>query len=136
MSWFYKKINISVLLLSIAILSLSLSTFQAEVSEANQTTREASFEMLKTLNHLQYIIDKEHYGKQNKERYLDGWSDIVFINDLAIFITPRVDKNAKKLLLLWKKDFENFGNRDINIELSKAIKDTKEGLKVAIRELK
>ncbi len=136
MAWFSKKINIPVLILSIAILSLSLRTFQAGVRESNQTTRAAAFEMLKRLNHLQYTIDKEFYGESNKERYLDGWSDITLINDLAIFTTPKVDDNAQKLLSLWRSDFEKFREKTVNQELSKAIKETKESLKIAIKELK
>jgi len=135
MEWFSKKINIPILILSMAILSLSFNAIQAQVSEENRTTRQAAFEMLKTLNHLQFIVDKEHYGKQNKERYLDGWSDVMLINDLSIFTPITVQEDSKILFDLWSKDFQQLNKEHINKYLSEAIKKTRQSLKTAIKAL-
>jgi len=135
MDWLTKRMSIPILILSMAILSLSLTSFQAQTREQNQTTREAAFEMLKRLNHLQFIVDKEYYGEQNKERYLTGWSDVMLINDLSIFTTQNVHRDSKALLDLWQKEFKNFHKEDINKKLSEAIKLTRKSLKMTIKSL-
>ena len=134
-SWIKKQFNISVFLLSIAILSLFFSAYKARISEQNQTTRSAAFEMLKKLNHLQFIIDKEFYGKSKEERFLDGWADVVFIDDLSIFTSGTVEQRTVELLKTWKSSFEHLDNQAVNEKLSLKIKETKKALKIVIIDL-
>lgn len=127
--------TISILIFILGVLSLSFTAYQAHISEQNETTRRAAFEMLKTLNHFQLLIDKERFGMQDKERYIEGWSDVLLVNDLALFTDITVQQESHKLLQTWKTSFENLDNKNYNEALSKNIKATRERLKEVILSL-
>jgi len=128
-------LNIPIFILALGITSLSFTAYQAQVSEQNETSRRAAFEMLKSLNHLQMLIDKEYYGHVNKERFIQGWSDILLIDDMAVFTSKQVRQHSEGLLALWKRSFENLDNKEVNTQLSQHIKKTRDVLKKSVLAL-
>ncbi|HFU73995.1 MAG TPA: hypothetical protein ENK65_00415 [Helicobacteraceae bacterium] len=133
--WFKNTLSIPVFILGLGIASLTFSAYQAQVSERNETTRRAAFEMLQTLNHLQQLIDQEHYTKTDKSQFIQGWADVLLINDLALFTNPSIQHQSHNLLELWKKSFNHLDDKTTNVTLSKNIKMVRQALKNAILSL-
>jgi len=133
--WMKNRLSIPIFILSIGVSTLAFSIYHAQEAQRKETTRQASFEMLKTLNHFQYLVDSESYGLDDNGRYLEAWSDVLLINDLSIFISPRLEDDCQELLTLWTHSFEHLEKKHINEKLSRLILKTREDLKDSIHRL-
>ncbi|CAA6804963.1 MAG: Unknown protein [uncultured Sulfurovum sp.] len=61
--------NFSFFIMAIAIFSFAYSVYRADINQRNNICREAGFQILKELNQLQIVSDKERYGSVDKDRF-------------------------------------------------------------------
>lgn len=123
------------MMLFIAIATLVYSGYRAELNQENQTARSAGFEVLKALNTLQMIADAHRYTPKTAPSYLDGWTQVLLIDDLSDFIAPGVEKKAENLHTAWQQNLDNLESDDANREITGAIKNARTSLKEAIQNL-
>jgi len=128
-------ITVPAMMLLIAILTLIYSGYRAELNQENQTARSAGFEVLKALNELQMIIDAQRYTPDDAPNFLDGWNEVLIIDDLSDFINTAVQTQAQSLHLTWQNNFETLQDDKANKALTTAIKKMRSSLKEAIRNL-
>lgn len=127
--------TVPVMMLLIAIATLVYSGYRAELNQENQTARSAGFEVLKALNTLQMIADAHRYTPNTAPSYLEGWTQILLIDDLADFIAPSVENKAEDLHTVWQENLDQLNSDEANEEITNAIKTTRTSLKEAIQNL-
>ena len=132
---FRKFISVPVMMLLIATSTLLYSGYRAQLNQANQTARSAGFELLKSLNILQMIVDAGRYTPDQAASYIAGWTEVLLIEDMASFVSSDVDDAAQALHHLWQQEFEHLDQSSSNNLLTKAIKKTRSSLKSAIHNL-
>ena len=123
------------MMLLIAVTTLLYSGYRAELNQQNRTARSAGFEVLKALNTLQMIIDTQRYTPKDAPNFLDGWNEVLLIDDMSDFITPKVQTQAQTLHQTWQNNFESLQSDTSNEALTAAIKRTRASLKQAIYNL-
>ena len=101
--WFLP--NLPVFMFFVISSSFVYSVYQMQVSQSNQTKRSAGFMMMKELNGLQLLIDKQHYVLSTKAAYIDGWSNILLIDDMGFYFEKTSQKEIETLHILWKSRF-------------------------------
>ena len=127
--------TVPVMMLLIAIATLVYSGYRAELNQANQTARSAGFEVLKSLNTLQMIADAHRYTPEAAPSYLNGWTQILLIDDLSDFIAADVEQKAENLHTAWQENLDKLESDEANAEITSAIKSTRTTLKEAIQSL-
>ena len=128
-------ITVPAMMLLIAVTTLIYSGYRAELNQQNQTARSAGFEVLKALNELQMIIDAQRYTPESAPNFLDGWNEILLIDDMSDFINPKVQTQAQALHQTWQNNFETLQNDASNEAVTATIKRTRASLKQAIYNL-
>ena len=128
-------ISVPVMLLFIAISTLLYSGYRAQLTQANQTARAAGFELLKSLNTLQMIVDAGRYTPEDSPNYIAGWAEVLLVEDMASFVSADLDDSAQALHVLWQQEFEHLDQNRSNRLLTQAIKKTRSSLKRAIYNL-
>ena len=128
-------ITVPAMMLLIAVMTLFYSGYRAELNQQNQTARSAGFEVLKALNELQMIIDAQRYTPKHAPNFLDGWNEVLLIDDMSDFINVGVQTQAQALHQVWQSNFENLQNDTANEAITTAIKRTRTSLKQAIYNL-
>lgn len=123
------------MMLLIATATLVYTGYRAQLNQENQTARSAGFEVLKALNELQTITDAHRYTPNEAPNFLNGWTQVLLIDDLADFIDPSVEKKAEALHNSWQKNLDQLHSDEANVEITKAIKATRTSLKEAIQNL-
>ena len=132
-AWINK--NVSVLIMIFAMLSLVYSIYRTDVNQKNNIYREAGFELLQQLNQLQLVTDKELYGIKSKERFIDGWANIMMIGDLSIYFKLNIQTQSKTLELAWSENFEKLDTKEANEKVSNEIFEMRGLIKEVILEL-
>ena len=128
-------LTVPVGMLLIAMTTLLYAGYRADRNQQNQTTRAAGFEMLKTLNALQMVIDSHRYTLEKAPDYITGWSHVLLVDDLAPYINADVVRQADSLHTVWKKNFEQLSTQKANQDLTEAISQTRFSLNSAIQTL-
>ena len=123
------------MMLIIAFSTLLYSGYRAEQNQINQTAREAGFELLKALNALQMIVDANRYTPEEAPNFLQGWTQVLMIDDLSEFVAPAVKVQAIELHTLWQMHFEQLQKDDSNHAITASIKRTRKSLKESIQNL-
>jgi len=128
-------LTVPAMMLFIAILTLIYSGYRAELNQENQTARSAGFEVLKALNELQMIIDAQRYTPDDAPNFLEGWNEVLIIDDMSDFIDLSVQTQAQALHQTWQNNFESLQDENANKTLTTAIQKTRSSLKAAIHNL-
>lgn len=127
--------NFSFFIMTIAIFSFAYSVYRADVNQRNNICREAGFQILKELNQLQIVIDKERYGSVDEDRFINGWANVMMIEDLSIYFPTSIKEETVALKLLWSKSFENLKDEQVNKSLFLQIKTLRDSVKYSILHL-
>lgn len=84
---FMRNYLVAILSLIVAVTALLYNSYRFDMSEQNRTKRWASFEVLDSLSHLQFITDRSHYdNKENANLYIEGWVHVNRIEDLVLIL--------------------------------------------------
>ena len=127
--------TVPVMMLLIATATLVYTGYRAQLNQENQTARAAGFEVLKALNELQTIADAHRYTPDQAPNFLNGWTQILLIDDLADFIDPSVEQKAAALHNSWQENLDRLQSDRANLEITASIKATRVSLKKAIQNL-
>jgi len=98
------------MMLMIAVTTLLYSGYRAQLNQENQTARSAGFEILKSLNELQMISDAYRYTPEHHPSFLDGWTQVLLIDDMSAFVAPSVAEHAEILHQQYKEHFDTHIN--------------------------
>jgi hypothetical protein len=108
-----------------------------EVSEQNNNTRTACFEMLLELSSLEQLVYTAHYDKDLKEASpRKGWVKVGLIDDLSVLTTASVEKQADALKVVWENNWTTMvDNRESADSIVTAIDAVRNEIKQLMRSL-
>jgi len=119
------------------IVGFIYNTWRYEHSEYNNNVRTASFQMLKELSKFEQNIYANHYDKDNKKgNPRDGWITIGLINDLSPFVSLKCQKEAKKLKVFWKNNWNYIRNDEMRTnQLLSKVENVREASREVLHNL-
>lgn len=109
---------VALISLTLAISSLSYTTWRNELTEENRNYRTASFEILLKLGELQQLVFHSHYdtdyGLGNPRT---GWAYVITIRDLAMVLPAPMPEVTDQLVSVWAENWEGLGKDKNSVEL-------------------
>ncbi|MBB1385985.1 MULTISPECIES: hypothetical protein [Pseudoalteromonas] len=91
-----------------AFIGFSYNAWRMEVSEDNNNTRIASFQILQELAELELIVFAAHYDSNEVEGSpRKGWVKVNLIHDLSYLAVDKVRLKAQKLQKNWQTNWPN-----------------------------
>ena len=94
----------AVVSLVFAVTGFSYNAWRLEVSEENNTVRDAAFQVLTELSAFEQVIYASHYDDNQVEGSpRNGWVKIGLINDLSMLISEDVASSAAALKQNWSE---------------------------------
>ncbi|MEQ1592604.1 MAG: hypothetical protein ABL892_09475 [Thiobacillaceae bacterium] len=111
MASLYQQIRsnlVAIISLLVALSTLGYTTWRHQVSEVNRTTREAAFEILRTAEALQSVVDFAHYEMDTQAGHpIKGWEKVLYLRDMAALMPPSVNMRTEQLRAVWAQDSDN-----------------------------
>lgn len=93
--------------LLVALSTLGYSAWRHEVTEDNRTLRESAFNMLRTAEELQSVVDFAHYEADLMTgNPIKGWGKVLYLRDLGIIMPPPVQARTRAIQRVWERDWE------------------------------
>lgn len=102
----------AVVSLIFALVGFSYNAWRLQVSEANETVRTASFEVLIVLADLEQIIYGLHYDNSDDNGTpRTGWVKVGLAKDLSIIVSPTVYQATDELHQRWQHNWQDIGEK-------------------------
>lgn len=140
-SSFFKQIrnnSVAIISLFIAVSSLSYNTWRNEQTEYNRNQRQASFEILVTLNELQQVVFHHYYDKDtnNKGNLRTGWAHVLTIGDFSQLLNKQHIMLSSKLNTVWSDNWQNLDTQQASVDsVLLAIDNTRNGVITLLKSL-
>jgi hypothetical protein len=99
--------------LTVALFSVSHSTWRNERTEQNRNVRAAAFQLLDKLAEFERVVFLAHYdhdAAMGNPRI--GWTDVIVIHDLASVAPAPLESKATKLREVWRANWEQLNSED------------------------
>ena len=123
---------VALLSLTVALASFSYTTWRAERTETNRTTRQAAFQMLVALGQMKEVVYRAHYDHDPVHGSpRTGWVYVQTIMDFSAAMPPPVTERANAILASWREHWEGLGDRE---EDAASIDDAIDACRVTIVE--
>ncbi|WP_100658114.1 hypothetical protein [Alteromonas flava] len=101
-----------------AIVGFTYNTWRLEVTEDNNTIREAAFEVLVLLSELEQNIYALHYDNNAEEGSPRiGWVKVGLIHELSALISPEVESQTSELKQHWNEHWDKIQQHNTSVEL-------------------
>jgi hypothetical protein len=133
-----KNNAVALISLVIALSSLSYNTWRNEQTEENRNQRQASFQILLTLNELQQLVFHHHYDKdtKNKGNLRTGWSYVLSLQDFAMILQSPFPKPAEQLHQVWSENSQYLATDETKVKLVTAsIDDLRTEILILLKSL-
>lgn len=107
----------AILSFSFALIGFSYNVWRLEVTEANNTIRMASFQVLLELAELEQVAFAAHYDKDlvlGNPR--TGWVKVGLINDLSPLVSEEMVESTAKLRTVWRQEWELLPEQESSVE--------------------
>ena len=125
--------------LTVALFSVSHSTWRNERTEYNRNVRAATFQLLAKLADFERIVFLAHYDRDlaNGNPRI-GWTDVIVIHDLASVAPAPLETKAAKLRDVWRDNWEQLGSdkEDSVDRIEASVEDLRQATLSALRGLK
>jgi len=120
-----------------ALAGFSYNTWRMEITEDNNNTRTAAFEVLIVLAEFEQILYTAHYDKNTVDGSARiGWVKIGLATDLSALISPAVEVKMEMLTGLWSESWSRIENDgDAVDELVSAVTDIRMQIKTILKSL-
>ena len=120
------------------LVGFTYNVWRMEITEANNNTRMACFEILKELGELEQLIYSAHYDRHDEAGSpRRGWVKIGLVSDLSVLATPRVEEEAAHLKDTWSEHWNKYGeNRESVDQIVAAIDSVRGQIKSALGDLR
>ncbi|SES67527.1 hypothetical protein [Thalassotalea agarivorans] len=120
-----------------AFLGFSYNTWRLEVTEDNNNIRMASFSVLNELAEFEQIVFAAHYDQNTVEGSpRKGWVKVGLIADLAVFISPQVEQQARALKQVWGENWPNVATQVDSVErVLTNVEQVRQAVKSQLRQL-
>lgn len=91
------------------LIAFSYNVWRMEITEANNNTRMACFEILTELSELEQLVYAAYYDN-NLETGSPriGWVKVGLINDLSFLVSPMVETSSASLKYVWSKNADKY----------------------------
>lgn len=128
---------VAIISLIIAIVALVLNTWRLEQTERNRNTRQAGFEIIKTLGELQAVVNTSLYIENSSSTDpILGWTYISMMSDLVSLMPDPVPEDLQKLIKAWGDNWKKIAHDEKSADLvSREIDITREAVLKALNEL-
>lgn len=129
---FHLKVSLEQMTLWMMIIALFAflhGLYRTNINESNQTQRDAGFRILMVSNELQTLLDTNYYHMPIKNIHYLGWSKVLIISDMSIFMDKKVIDKAKELTRQWKSLSQNLKNKQAHTKFSNCISSFKSEVK-------
>jgi hypothetical protein len=118
---FVKKLNLYQLTVVFSVLfalvGFSYNVWRMEVSEENNTTRTACFEILINLSSLEQLIYTAYYDGDEKEGSpRKGWVLVGLITDLSALTDDAVQQEAVALNEVWSRSWSSIATSQASVD--------------------
>ncbi|WP_372797613.1 hypothetical protein [Litorivivens sp.] len=134
----YQRSQVAVVLsLAFALAGFSYNVWRMEVSESNNTTRTACFEILMNLSKLEQLVYAAHYDRDESEgNPRKGWVLVGLIADLSELTDTDVREETVNLKAAWSANWSNLAtDRPAADNVVNAIDAVRNKIKVLLRSL-
>jgi len=114
-----------------ALIGFSYNVWRMEISEENNTTRTACFEILINLSSLEQLIYTAHYdGDINEGSPRKGWVTVGLIVDLSALTDEAVSEESLALKKVWSTNWNTMAtSRESVDQIVKAIDSVRNQIK-------
>lgn len=129
--------SIAIVSIIVAITSLAYNTWRNEATEYNRNVRTSSFQILMSLAELQLLTDQAFYG-DNPSKYdpIEGWSYVLYVQDLAETVSPEVKTYTDTLHKTWTDHWQVMkNNKQSNEAINVSIEKTRELVLAELKKL-
>lgn len=133
----FKNNLIAIISIIVAISSLAYNTWRNEATEYNRNVRTSSFEILMSLAQLQRLTDHAFYG-DNPDKYdvIEGWSYVLYVQDLSITVSPKVKNQTDRLHKTWTVNWQQMKeSKQSNEAINASIEQTRRLVLAELQQL-
>jgi hypothetical protein len=134
-----QKNALALISLSVALFSVSHSTWRNERTEYNRNIRAATFQMLAKLADFERVVFLAHYDRDRTNGSPRiGWTDVIVINDLASVAPAPLQFKADRLRATWRDNWEHLDADDESSvdRIEAAIEDLRQSTLMVLRGLR
>ncbi|WP_339769107.1 hypothetical protein [uncultured Paraglaciecola sp.] len=109
---------VALISLTVAVTSLSYSTWRNEATEHNRNQRQAGFEILIKLNELQLVIFHNRYDHAllDKGNPRIGWAHVLTVQDLSLLLKEPFPAKSATLLKVWNENWETMSQQQNSVD--------------------
>lgn len=120
-----------------ALAGFSYNIWRMEITEENDTTRTASFEILINLSSLEHLIYTAYYDGDLKEgNPRKGWIQVGLINDLSTLTDESVSSKSAALKEVWATHWEAMATNEESVKkIVSAIDSVRDEIKLLLSSL-
>lgn len=119
------------------VIAFSYNVWRMEITEANNNTRTACFEILKELAELEQLVYSAHYDGDDKEGSpRRGWVKVGLVVDLSILASNKIEKEAAALKDIWAANWDQYSRERTSVEaIVAAVDRVREEIKTVLGNL-
>jgi hypothetical protein len=128
---------VAIISLITALSGVFYNSWRDHKNEINQNTRNAAFEVLKSLGELQTVVNYAHF-KANDEQGnpIEGWKHVLLVRDLSHLLPKDNMQQSAQLYTAWRKGWETLKTNAANEqEISAQIAIARSGVLKTIEDL-
>ncbi len=128
---------VAIISLITALSGVFYNTWRDHQNEINENTRNAAFEVLKSLGELQTVVNYAHF-KANDElgNPIEGWKHVLFVRDLSHLLPKNNMQQSMQLYAAWSQGWETLKtNPASGQKISTQITQTRSGVLKTIEAL-
>ena len=119
------------------LVGLSYNVWRMEITETNNNTRMACFELLTELSELEQLVYAAHYDHDERMGSpRNGWVKVGLIVDLSVLTSQPVEHRAASLKAVWSDNWQAYAeNMEATDRIVSAIDETRKEIKVVLKNL-
>jgi hypothetical protein len=138
---FFKQIqtnSVAIISLITALSGLFYNNWRDHQNEINQNTRNAAFEVLKSLGELQTVVNYAHFKADNQNgNPIEGWKHMLFVRDLSHILPKNNRQQGELLYAVWAKNWDTLQtNSTSEQQISAQIAAARSSVLLTIDDLK
>lgn len=119
------------------LVAFSYNVWRMEITEANNNTRTACFEILTELAELEQLVYSLHYDNNEVEGSpRKGWVKVGLIDDLSVLTSANVEESTVALRDVWSGNWGRYSNdREAVDTIVSAIDAVRAEIKAELKDL-
>ena len=138
----YKKIKsyqyMVIFSLFFTLLGFSYNVWRMELTEENENSRTACFELLLVLSELEQLVYSAYYDQDlNEGSPRKGWVKVGLIVDLSVLTSINVEQSAQQLKQVWSDHWVTLDKEQTSVDaVISSIDFSRTQIKILLKDLK